>query len=202
MKQGRKALSTPIYTIGYGNRSIIEEFIPLLEKYTIQYLIDVRSVPYSKYNQVFSQKNPQDPSGEENIRGYLRKRGIRYVFMGKELGGRPESSACYTADGLTDYHKLAATTLYKEGIQRLHAAQPYRVCLMCSELRPQDCHRSKLIGETLYAEGIEVLHIDETGQLKTQQQVLGEFKQDNLELGGSDAPNPLYVSRKSYRHRE
>lgn len=35
---------TTIYTIGYGNRSM-EDFIQLLKRYQIEYLIDVQSVP-------------------------------------------------------------------------------------------------------------------------------------------------------------
>lgn len=189
-KKGRKTLSLPIYTIGYGNRTI-ETFLSLLQAYHIQYVIDVRSAPYSRYNRDFSQAE---------LQAHLEKHGIRYVFMGKELGGRPESPECYTSDGRVDYCKLADTPQYKVGIQRLHAAQPHQVCLMCSELRPQDCHRSKLIGETLRIEGIDVVHIDETGQLKTQQQTLGEFEQK--QLGDLDAPDPLRVSRKSYRDKE
>ena len=39
---------------------------------------------------------------------------------------------------------------------------------MCSEGRPEQCHRSKLIGEALAAAGIPVCHIDEDGGLLTQ----------------------------------
>ena len=43
-----------IYTIGYGNRKI-DNFIKTLQEFDIQYLIDVRSKPYSKFNPDFSQ---------------------------------------------------------------------------------------------------------------------------------------------------
>ncbi|QNU25062.1 DUF488 family protein [Geobacillus zalihae] len=40
---------TPIYTIGYGNRNITD-FISILTKYNIQYLVDVRTNPMSSYD--------------------------------------------------------------------------------------------------------------------------------------------------------
>jgi uncharacterized protein (DUF488 family) len=43
-----KAAKQPLYTIGYGARTI-EEFLEVLQANGIQYLIDVRSAPYSSY---------------------------------------------------------------------------------------------------------------------------------------------------------
>jgi uncharacterized protein (DUF488 family) len=48
----------PIYTIGYGNRSITH-FIELLVKYDITQLIDVRSNPFCKFNSDFNRENLQ-----------------------------------------------------------------------------------------------------------------------------------------------
>jgi uncharacterized protein (DUF488 family) len=39
-----------LYSIGHGNKSI-EKFIEQLKDFDIEYLIDVRSKPYSKFNQ-------------------------------------------------------------------------------------------------------------------------------------------------------
>jgi len=55
---------------------------------------------------------------------------------------------------------------------------------MCSEIKPQECHRSKLIGRTLTEQGIDVRHIDEAGLLKTQTDV-------NELLVGSQSGNQL-----------
>ena len=46
-------MDTPIYTIGYGNRAL-EDFLTILEAHQIRYLIDVRSVPYSRFKPEFS----------------------------------------------------------------------------------------------------------------------------------------------------
>src|ERR1700692_4202888 len=99
MRMMENRLTTiPIYTIGYGNRSI-EEFIQLLQAYNIQYLVDIRSQPYSRFSPDFSQKALQQ---------HLKQHNIGYIFMGKELGGRPKDSSAYKEDGKIDYEKLAA----------------------------------------------------------------------------------------------
>ena len=44
----------PLYTIGFGNRKP-EDFLVLLKDFGIEYLIDVRSQPYSKFNPQYNQ---------------------------------------------------------------------------------------------------------------------------------------------------
>lgn len=154
--------NVPIYTIGYGNRSI-EAFIRLLRQYEIQFLIDVRSRPYSRFNAKFS---------KDALERQLKEASIRYVFMGDTLGGRPNDSTCYQ-DGNVAYAKVREKPFFQSGIERIHTAweKQLRVALMCSEIKPQECHRSKLIGRTLTEQGIDVRHIDEAGLLKTQTDV-------------------------------
>ena len=77
--------SIPIYTIGYGSRSI-EQFIEVLQQHEIAYLIDVRSFPYSRYKPEFS---------KEALEVKLQQHRIRYVFMGDTLGGHPDDETCY-----------------------------------------------------------------------------------------------------------
>ena len=91
----------PIYTIGYGSRSIAE-LIEVLHQHEIAYLIDVRSAPYSRYKPEFSKA----PLANE-----LERHGIRYVFMGDTLGGRPDDETCYV-NGKVDYEKVKATAFY------------------------------------------------------------------------------------------
>jgi uncharacterized protein (DUF488 family) len=183
------APGTPLYTIGYGARKL-EEFIEALRANRIDYLIDVRTAPYSKFKPEFS---------KELLQYNLERARIRYVFMGDTLGGRPNDPACQT-DGKVDYAKVRAQPLFQAGIERLKRAfeQQQRVALMCSEGRPEQCHRSKLIGETLAAAGIPVCHIDEDGQLLTQTQVIDRLTRGQLDLFGQ----PSFTSRKRYEPRE
>ncbi len=152
-------MKIPLYTIGHGNRSI-ESFLALLERYSIDFLVDVRSQPYSRYNPHFS---------KASLEASLVRQGLSYVFMGDSLGGRPTDPGCYVA-GKVDYALVHDKAWYQQGIARLHTAweKQLRVALMCSELKPQDCHRSKLIGNTLLEQHIAVSHIDEKGELKGQ----------------------------------
>src|SRR5690349_4834154 len=101
----------PIYTIGYGNRSI-DDFIDLLLRYHIEYVIDVRSQPYSRYSPDFSKKT---------LEQYLQQQTIHYVFMGDLLGGRPADETCYV-DGKVDYSRVCTKAFYQQGIQRVRTA--------------------------------------------------------------------------------
>ncbi|MGZ3615941.1 MAG: DUF488 domain-containing protein [Ktedonobacteraceae bacterium] len=152
----------PIYTIGYGNRSI-EDFVKLLKKFDIKFLVDIRSQPYSRFNTDFS---------KDELEKSLKQHSIRYIFMGNTLGGRPKDNSCYV-DGKVDYAKVREKSFYQEGISYLHTAwgKQLPIALMCSEVKPQECHRSKLIGNTLVEHQIDVAHIDEAGATKTQLQI-------------------------------
>ena len=175
----------PIYTIGYGSRSI-EELIEVLQQHAIVYLIDVRSAPYSRYKPEFSKA----PLANE-----LERHSIRYVFMGDTLGGRPDDEACYV-NGKVDYEKVKVTEFYQSGIERLHTAflQQQSVVLMCSEGKPEECHRCKLIGTTLTTQNIPIIHIDENDEQVTQEKVIERLTGGQLSLFGEDT----FHSRKKY----
>jgi uncharacterized protein (DUF488 family) len=152
----------PIYTIGYGNR-INGDFVKLLQNFEIKFLVDVRTQPSSRFNPDFS---------KDELEKRLKQHSIRYIFMGDSLGGRPKDSSCYI-DGKVDYAKVREKSFYQKGISYLHTAwgKQLRIALMCSEAKPQECHRSKLIGNTLAENQIDVAHIDEAGATKTQLQI-------------------------------
>jgi uncharacterized protein (DUF488 family) len=181
---------TPIYTIGYGSRAL-EQLIELLKAYEIEFLIDIRSQPYSSYKPEYS---------KDALEERLKQDGIRYVFMGDELGGRPKDESCYV-NGKVDYERLREKSFYQEGIARLHIAleKGLRVALFCSEGKPQECHRSKLVGETLAAQGVDVRHIDEAGNVKTQQEVIEGLTHGQQSMFGP--PPTIATSRKKYDPR-
>jgi uncharacterized protein (DUF488 family) len=176
----------PVFTIGYGSRSF-DEFARVLDDQRIEYLIDVRSVPYSRHNLDFTR---------ERLRVLLRHRGIRYVFMGDSLGGRPSDPECYR-QGRVDYTVVRDKYFYRDGIGRIRTAweKGLRVVLMCSEGRPQECHRSKLIGRTLEDEHISVVHLDETGAPKSQEEVIALLEP---QTGLFEGQTSSYSSRKQY----
>lgn len=176
-----------IYTIGYGSREMTA-FVAALKAHEIAYLVDVRSAPYSKFKPEFSRNA---------LEAALKEHGIRYIYMGDQLGGQPKDADCYDADGKVLYDRIAGKDFYRAGIARLERAfrQGRRVAIMCSEGKPEMCHRSKLIGATLEAQGIPVLHIDEEDRLQTQADVVFELTDGQLSLFGE----PEFTSRKRYR---
>jgi uncharacterized protein (DUF488 family) len=181
--------STPIYTIGYGARDLVE-FLDVLKAHDIAYLLDVRSTPYSRFKPEFS----KDALGQA-----LKEAGIHYVYLGRQLGGQPEDPSSYV-DGKVDYAAVRQLPAFQEGIDRLERAyrQGRRVALMCSEGKPELCHRSKLIGPSLTDRDIPVLHIDENGHLLTQDEVIDKLTGGQLNLFGE----PDFTSRKRYEMDE
>jgi uncharacterized protein (DUF488 family) len=180
----------PLYTIGHGNRKQ-EDFLALLKKYSIEYLIDVRSQPYSKFNPQFNQPE---------LKYFLEQNGITYVFMGDTIGGRPKDGACYDNEGKVDYEVLKTKDFFIKGIERLRTAYEKDVDLviMCSESKPSECHRSKLIGRFLNLENVLLKHIDENGKLKDQVTIINELNKglSEIDLFGNTINA---TSRKSYQ---
>lgn len=179
----------PIYTIGYGDRDL-ERFIAVLQANAIAYLLDVRSAPYSRFKPEFS---------KDALRQALADHGIRYVYVGDSLGGRPDDPSCYV-DGRVDYAAVRTKEFFRRGIARIEAAyrQRLRVVLMCSEGKPEACHRTKLIGEALTAQGVPVLHIDEHDELITHDAAIQRLTDGQLSLFGQES----FASRKRYLDEE
>ena len=166
-----------IFTIGYGGRNT-DEFLALLNRYSIDTLVDVRSQPYSRYSEDFSQSN---------LSLTLNRNGIRYQFMGDLLGGRPADSGCYTYSpqrkkNVLDAKKCETRDFYCKGITRLKQslAEGRRIVIMCSELEPHECHRGYVIGKTLDGEEIAVIHIGRHGEQTSQAQIPGMNYQEAL----------------------
>ena len=158
-----------LYSIGHGNKSI-DVLIDELKHFDINYLIDIRSKPYSKYNPQFNQNE---------LKYSLESKKIKYTYMGDVLGGLPNDPTCYT-NGHVDYDKLKEKDFFKNGLKRLIAAntKKIKVAIMCSESKPEECHRTKLIGQELIKLGINLNHITRTRDkqkrliIKTQNEVM------------------------------
>lgn len=178
----------PVYTIGYGSRSV-EELIQLLKANGVAYLVDIRTKPYSMFKPEFS----RDP-----LSAVLARAGIKYVFLGDSLGGMPDDPESYT-DGKVDYEKLGKRPFFLSGISRIRdgASKGHVMALMCSEGKPHECHRSKLVGEILTADEIDVLHIDENGKIQSQDTVIRRITGGQQDLFGNS-----FTSRKRYRNRD
>jgi len=157
-----------LFTIGHSAHAL-EKFINLLELHGIQTLVDVRSVPASRFHSQFSKRN---------LSHSLARQEIQYVFLGQELGGRPSDPACYAGGVLPekgtkpwprpDYAQIVKRDWFIRGIERLlHYAADRPTTILCSEEDPARCHRHFLIAEYLRQNhpNIEVLHIRGNGTL-------------------------------------
>src|SRR5579864_2883090 len=96
-------------TIGHSNHSL-DILLVLLKDHKVEIVVDTRSQPYSKYSPHFDQ---------EALKTALAGSGIRYLYMGKELGGRPTGTEFYDSEGRVLYDRLAASALFQEGLARL-----------------------------------------------------------------------------------
>ncbi|MBN2488007.1 MAG: DUF488 domain-containing protein [Methanosarcinaceae archaeon] len=121
-------------------------------------VIDVRSIPYSKYTPEFN---------KNNLYKKLDFQKICYRYLGNKLGGRYSNPNLFSAEGFVDYKKVRQRAEFKEGIQEIIKLiqKGRRVTLMCMEKEPFDCHRFVLISYSLTNDGINVEHILENGEL-------------------------------------
>lgn len=91
---------------------------------------------------------------------------MEYVYLGQELGGRPEGAENYDAAGHVLYGRLATSEPFREGLERLTAlANQRRIAVMCAEEDPGKCHRHLLVGRVLEERGAEVRHIRKDGSI-------------------------------------
>ena len=163
-----------VYTIGHSNHSW-EVFSELLRRQGIGAVADVRSTPVSRYVPHFNR---------ETLEGALDAQGIRYVFLGRELGARPKDPACYE-NGVALYERIERTPEFEKGILRvMQGAAKMKVALMCAEKDPIDCHRTVMVAKVLHQRGVEVDHILEDGTLQPQEWVLARMADEAAESKG------------------
>jgi len=154
-----------IYTIGHSSHSS-DNFVSLLSARGIEVVVDVRSSPYSGYVPQFD---------KELLQANLSKAGIKYLFLGAELGGRPQNANHYDAKGRAVYGLMKKDPVFNSGIERLERGiASYKVALMCGEEDPACCHRRLLVGRVLVERGHELLHIRGDGRLQTDLEVTDE----------------------------
>lgn len=178
----------PLLSIGYGNREWLE-FVALLKQYDVSYVVDVRSQPVSRRKEFNRSK----------LKTLLNKEDIQYLFLGNQLGGLPKDQDCYV-EGYVDYGKYRQKRFFLEGIERLVSAHKggHRTAIVCGELSPETCHRSKLIGQALSDEGIILWHIDRDGSANPQKEVINRFPHGQNSLFGKEH----FHSNGKYKHPE
>lgn len=140
-----------LHTIGHSIYPI-DDFVSLLKHNSIDTIVDVRSIPYSRFAPQYN---------KETLKHYLKKNNILYLFMGDLLGARYEDENLLFDDGRVNFQKVQQTKSFQDGVNRLDKGitQGYTIALMCSEKEAFDCHRFGLISQFLTKNGVAVNHI-------------------------------------------
>ena len=150
------------FTLGHSNLSI-ETWLALVRRHGIEAVVDTRSSPYSKYVPQFDR---------ELMQRSLEEAGVRYLYLGAELGGRPANPDYYDASGRVLYSRLRDDPRFQAAIARLESGmERFRVALLCGEEDPAHCHRRLLIGRVLCERGHTMQHIRGDGRLDSDEAV-------------------------------
>lgn len=151
---------SPIFTVGH---SILEfdNFVALLKDHGVGLVADVRSTPQSARLPHFSM-----PAIEK----LLQAEHLDYLFLGEELGGRPDDADAYRPNGLVDYRARRKSYAFRAGLDRLRKELEGRpVAMMCAEEDPLECHRFLMICPELVHHGISPQHIRKGSRIETQE---------------------------------
>lgn len=152
-----------LYTIGHSNVEM-DFFLSLLKRYNVDCLLDVRSVPYSKFANQFNRYSLQRNVTNNNI---------RYIYMGNYLGARQDNRNFYDNDGILDFEKVRAgenfNIMLKNIEKRLN--ENHNIALMCAEKDPFNCHRAIMVARGFELDNVDVKHILHTEEILTQEEL-------------------------------
>ena len=116
------------------------------------------------------------------------------MAVGDTLGGRPREDSLYR-DGVADYEAMAKQPEFQAGLDRLEQIMARsRVCLMCAEREPLDCHRCLLVARRLAEHGLTIGHILQDGTVEPH----AATEQRLLALDGDD-PGDLFATGQDER---
>jgi uncharacterized protein (DUF488 family) len=149
-------MANPFFTIGHSTRPI-EEFVSLLAEAELTLVVDVRTVPRSRFNPQFNR---------DALSASLAARGVAYEHLAA-LGGLrgiqrdvpPETNAFWENASFHNYADYAMGEEFRSGLRALRElGKTARSCVMCAESLWWRCHR-RIIADYLVAAGEDVFHI-------------------------------------------
>ena len=152
-----------IYTVGHSTHQI-DYFLELLQKYSINCLVDVRSVAASSYNPQYN---------KEPLSNFLKNHGVTYMHFAEEFGARHSDPDLLDDEGKVDFEKVRKSWNFKNGVERLWLGldKGFTIALMCSEGEPFDCHRFSMVSIALEKDGFDVKHILKDKTLKSNSEL-------------------------------
>lgn len=145
-------MAQTIFTVGHNSLSFMQ-FLSLIQANNINHIVDIRSIPYSKY---------APWSDKSRLSELLRPFKIKYTYLGHKLGGKKTKQTKNS-----DSQGILDQDTYDEAIQvLLHLSMRANLTLLCAEGDPAKCHRQDIIAQTLLDSGTKVLHILKDGSTK------------------------------------
>lgn len=160
-----------IYTIGHSTYQL-NHFLELLRRYSVNCVVDVRSIAASTYNPQYNKQPLSD---------FLKANKITYLHFAREFGARRSDPDLLDEEKRVDFEKVQKSRDFKRGVERLRQGikKKFIIALMCSESDPFDCHRFSMISIILERDGFQVRHILKDKTLKTnadlENQLLRKF---------------------------
>ncbi len=159
-------MAQTIYTVGHNSLNFMQ-FMSLIQANNITHIVDIRSIPYSKY---------APWSDKSRLADLLRPFKINYTYLGHKLGGKNIRSGKFS-----NQKRLPSQAVYNEGIKVLvELSMRSHLAIMCAEGDPGKCHRQHTIAQTLLESGAKVLHILKDGSIKEAWKVESASDQPTL----------------------
>ena len=151
--QGADWPQAAIFTVGHSTLAI-EHFIALLQTYGIKRVVDIRTIPRSRYNPQFN---------DTALAGSLTAARLEYWHF-PALGGlrhprRTSPNTGWRNKSFRGYADYMQTEEFATALQALvQMGRQRRVAIMCAEAVPWRCHRS-LVADALSIRGTPVVEI-------------------------------------------
>lgn len=148
-----------IYTVGHSTHPI-GVFLDLLKTYSVNCVIDVRSIAASSYNPQYN---------KEPLSNFLKVNGITYLHFAEEFGARHTDPDLLDEEGKVNFELVRKSWNFKTGVEKIWEGidKGFTIALMCSESEPFDCHRFSMVSIALEKDGFDVKHILKDKTIKT-----------------------------------
>ncbi len=125
-----------LYTIGYSPFFEKGELVNFLKKKDINFLVDIRTFPYSKTFPIYDEKE---------FKKDLKKEGIMHTFLGNYIGGLVVKNR--VKKGISKVEDILDVGKFKNGMNTLYKIlKENKTVVMCAEKDPMDCHRFLAVG--------------------------------------------------------
>jgi uncharacterized protein (DUF488 family) len=152
-----------IYTVGHSARPAAD-LIDLLREAGVDLLVDVRTVPRSRYNPQFNTDALPGPLAEVGI-GY-RHMGALGGLRHRAKGAGPSPNAAWRNEAFQAYADYALTPGFRTGLEELvELSREHVPAVMCAEAVWWRCHR-RIVADYLLVGGVEVRHIMDHGKIE------------------------------------